>query len=282
MATGIRSPSVFFNNYTYQPRQKMLEDLLDNAIRQSGVVLKYIPRDNFVRDELFGDDPYKKFTKAINMAAYPKSVDNFEGQGDFLSKFGLNIQDQIVFTISVRMFTQMRYEKLLLEHDSYYQNEDRYDYAPSQFSSIILEDGNREGYYIDFAEPRAGDLLYFAMVDKIFEITHVEHENLFYNHGILLSYDLKCELFKYSNEEMETGYDYINSIETLLSTDRKDDNIIQEDGDALDLEDVGELTLEDDGFATEDKVSDNDTLQKNANEIVDFSEGSPFSETDRW
>ena len=88
----------YFTQYNYGREQDLVEDLIIESIKQTGYNLKYIPRTIVRNDPLFGEDTLSKFDEAIGIEMYIKSVEGFEGQGDFLSKFNLQIDDQITFT----------------------------------------------------------------------------------------------------------------------------------------------------------------------------------------
>ena len=106
-----------------------------------------------------------------------KSVDGFEGEGDLISKFGLEVRDQIVFSLARRAW---------------------------------------EGLDLG-VRPKEGDLVYFPLTSKLFQIMFVEHETPFYQTGALPTFDLTCELFVYSDEKMDTDVDEIDVIEQKQS-----------------------------------------------------------------
>ena len=106
-----------------------------------------------------------------------KSVDGFEGEGDLISKFGLEVRDQIVFSLARRAW---------------------------------------EGLDLG-VRPKEGDLVYFPLTSKLFQIMFVEHETPFYQNGALPTFDLTCELFVYSDEKIDTDVDDIDVIEQKQS-----------------------------------------------------------------
>jgi hypothetical protein len=108
---------------------------------------------------------------------YIKSVDGFEGEGDLMSKFGLEVRDQIVFSLARRAWER-------------------------------LDLGVR---------PKEGDLVFFPLTNKVFQIMFVEHETPFYQTGALPTFDITCELFVYSDEKMDTDIDAIDVIEQKQS-----------------------------------------------------------------
>jgi len=112
-------------------------------------------------------------------------VDGFQGEGDFLSRFGLQIRDQAVFTVAIRTF-----ERFVTRLDT---------------AKI---------------RPNEGDLVYLPLNNKFFKIMHVEHESVFYQTGSLQVFDLKCELFEYSNERFHTGIEEIDTHFENIDTDQ--------------------------------------------------------------
>ena len=143
----------------------------------------YIPRIGKDQDSIFNEtrDGYIKYPEAHMVEMYVKSVDGFEGEGDFLSKFGLEIRDSVTLTVARRS-----YESEVAR----YRSDNSVD-AP-------------------LTRPLEGDLIYLPLNNKIFEIKHVEHESIFYQMGSLQMYDLRAELFEYSGEVFKTGQDFID------------------------------------------------------------------------
>lgn len=270
------SPSPYFNFYDHERRQKMFEDIIINTIRMSGVNLKYIPREIFERDRIYGEDPYTRFEYAVNLEAYPKNVDTFDGAGNIFSKFDFEIKNQITFTIARKRWNQIRTEKFLTEDGFVLQTEDGNNLIPESSSGVLLEEGSAEGYSIQSEKPVPGDLIYFPMVNKLFEIADVKHEVMFYQHGKLMTYDLICEVFDYSHEVFETGVDEIDEIETMYQGDELNSLFLLEDGGLLLLEDGDRLIIEQE---IKDTVAINRLLQTEVDPFVDWKEKTPFTNT---
>ena len=203
--------NVFFNNYNYSNEQTLIDDLVIESIRMYGIDTYYLTRSLQAVDNILNEDDLSIFDTAYEMEMYVKSVDGFQGEGDFLSRFGLQIRDQVTFTVAIRTF-----ERNVTNIDP----------------SIL--------------RPKEGELVYFPMVNKFFKVTHVEHESVFYQSGALQVFDLQCELFEYSNERFQTGivdidefFDDINttsvtSLETLKTKDPIANNIdFEEEGDDI-------------------------------------------------
>jgi len=165
-----------FFKHTVKSEQGLLEDLTIETIKIYGHDVIYIPRTLVNKDFLFGEDTISNFEQGINMEMYISSVDGFEGEGDFASKFGIQIKDTVEFIVSKKVFNKY------LSHET------------------------------TINRPREGDLVYLPLSKGLFEIKFVEHENPFYQLGKLHSYKLSCELFDYSEEDFTTGFTDIDKI----------------------------------------------------------------------
>ena len=243
--------NLFFNNYAFSQEQNLIEDLIIESIQIYGYDCYYLPRTLVAEDTLFGEDTLSKFDNAYSLEMYVKSVDGFEGEGDFLSKFNIEIRDEMVLTVSQRRFGE--------EVDVFNTTE-------------------------DIGRPSEGDLIYFPLNNKIFEVKFVEHESIFYQMGSLQTYDLRCELFEYSHERLDTGINVIDSVETAFSGDMLDFQLLDEEGNELITEDG--FTLSQDGLAFRvedtDKAANNEQFSSNSIDFIDFSETNPFSEGGSW
>ena len=157
--------------------------------------------------------------------------------------------------------------------------------SPNKWSipDIVLETGTTgvNSYSITANRPQEGDLVFFPLVNKIFEIKFVEHEDIFYQTGRLQSYDLRCELFKYSSEQIRTGNTDIDSIETAGTLDTLLYELLLENGDNL-LEEGGDSMIQEYQLFTQDTGANNSFFQSEGESIIDFSERNPFSEVDRY
>lgn len=235
--------NVFFNNYDSFAEQTLIEDLIIESIRIYGHDLYYCPRTIVDKDEVFNEDRLSVYNNAYLIEMYIKNVEGFEGEGDFLSKFNIQIRDEITFSVAQRVFAD--------------------------------EISSPEITY----RPQEGDLIYFPLTSKVYVVKFVEHESVFYQMGELQTFDLRCELFEYSHENLNTGIPQIDDLEELYSK-----NIALSEG-SLDAnnnliidETNGRPIGSDDYDLSGDPFSDNDKYQSDANEFIDFSETDPFSE----
>jgi hypothetical protein len=284
----------YFNNFNYGREQDIVEDLTIECLKIYGYNVKYIPSVFVREDPLFGEDTLRKFDDAVDLEMYIKNVEGFEGEGDFLSKFNLEIRDQITLTVARKRFDQAKSEKLTTEVGYNILTEDADTNAPSRQylstayagDSIQLEEGGLEGYSITTNRPTEGDLIYFPLVKKLFEIKFVEHEQVFYQTGRLQTYDIRCELFEYSSEVIDTGISDIDGIEDRYSTDILAYEMLLEDDEKLLNEDGGTIMQE---YRVEDSqlTANNSYFQSNdpifsPSSVIDFSEKNPFGEVDRY
>ena len=281
----------YFNNFDYAREQDLVEDLTIESIKIYGHNVKYLPKTISGIDHLFGEDKLLKYETAADVEMYVKNVEGFEGEGEFMSKFGVQLNDQLTLTVARKRFDQIRTEKLTTEVGYNYLQESANTDAPSrQFltgnnhtESIILETGTTgvNAYSITANRPQEGDLVFFPLVNKIFEIKFVEHEDIFYQTGRLQSYDLRCELFKYSSEQIRTGNTEIDSTETAGTLDTLLYELLLEDGNKL-LEEEGDSIVQEYQLFTQDTGANNSFFQSEGESIIDFSERNPFSEVDRY
>jgi hypothetical protein len=214
--------NVFFSNYNYFNEQQLIDDLVIESIQMYGLDMVYLTRNLEAVDTILNEDDLSIFNAAYEMEMYVKSVDGFQGEGDFLSKFGLQIRDSAVFSLAIRTF-------------------ERY---------VTRKDPHK-------VRPNEGDLIFLPLNGKFFKIMHVEHESVFYQSGALQVYDLKCDLFEYSNERFETGREDIDSYFDDIKTEG-----------ISDLRDLKRA----------DPIARNEFFEDEGNDIIDFSEIDPFSE----
>ena len=164
--------------------QKFIENLVVESIEIYGQDIYYVPRTIVNKDSVFEEDSDGKFETAKAIRAYVNNVEGWEGQGELLSKFGIRIEDKTTFIFSREKFT---------EHVD---------------DSVTL---NVEG------RPNEGDLIWFPITKHLFEIKFVEVERPFYQLGRNYVWECQCELFEYSDEEINTGITELDAIETAFA-----------------------------------------------------------------
>ena len=169
--------NLYFNNFPANQitsEQLLVEDLVIEAMQIHGMDVYYMPRSSGdVVDMIYGEDPLKEYTSAYPLEMYLEDVTGMEGEGDFMSKFGLEIRDELSLLVSRRRFA----------------------------------------FTVNQTRPNEGDLIYVPLVQNFFEITFVEHENdqaMFYTLGRgrganVYVYALKLKQLVFSNELISTG-----------------------------------------------------------------------------
>ena len=276
--------NVYFDTGT-RPEQHLYEDLMIEQLKIYGQDVFYIPRTLVKEDNLFGEDTLSKFGDAYLIEMYFENVEGYEGEKEIMSKFGLQMNEDVTFVVARRRFEQ------LVSHDS----------------NLIVK-----------TRPNEGDLVYFPKVKKIFEITFVDHDDPFYQVHNVPAFKLKCKTFEYSSEDLDTGITEIDAIETANSLDQLVYQITMEQSssttynEGLELEDgTGNIDLEtaagtgtligenetggdqivletgdyiiQEGYVVDtiDENAMNDFFETQDDNIIDFTESNPFGDIGR-
>jgi len=179
-----------------QEEQNLQQSLVNEQLRMYGIDVYYIPR-TFIREAtIMREVTSSEFRSYFIIEAYLNNYDGYAGQGDIMTKFGIQVKDDVTLTIS-----RERYEDYI---------------APFLNSRMLylMNSPQDDGELITIQRPREGDLIYFPLGRRLFEIKFVEHEQPFYQLGTLYTYELQCELFEYEDEVLDTTIDEIDS--TLL------------------------------------------------------------------
>lgn len=272
----------YFNYFTFGREQDTAEDLIIESIKIHGLDVKYLPRTIIGPDALLGEDPLSKFDDAIDIEMYVKNTQNFEGEGDFLSKFNLEIRDSMTLVMARKRWEQVSNEKVLTEVGYNIQLEEANTGRWANSVALRLESGSIEGYQTSSSRPFEGDFIYFPLNKKLYEVKFVEHEQVFYQHGKLYTYELRCELVdRITGIDLATGNTEIDAIETRYSQDILAYQFLYEDGDTLQNED-GEYVLQEYRVEEKTKTANNEIYFQKSFEYIDFSERNPFSEVDRY
>jgi hypothetical protein len=273
--------SNYFQKYNTN-EQNLLEDLVVESIQVFGHENTYLPRTQNNVDNIFGEDPTSSFESAYPIEIYIKTTDGFEGEGAFVGRFGMEIREQITFSIAQRTWKGLG------------------------LSSRPLE----------------GDLIWFGLAKKMFEIQFVEHQAIFYQLGKLPVYDLSCEFFEYSSEDIDTGIAAIDAVEVenaysveypftsnsgvfttneiitgansyasgeILQIQTSDTGSVLKVSNLVGTFTNGETITGKTSAVTatigtlqnelaNDPQAKNEIFQTTANGIIDFTEGNPFSE----
>lgn len=213
--------SNYFENFENSSEQTLIEDLIVESIKIYGINVYYLSRKVGAEDKILNEDDLSEFNSAYLVETYIQSVDGFGGDGDFLSKFGLEIRDSMTLTIAQRTF------------------------------DIEV------GLYTEEIRPKEGDVIYFPLNGKFFEVQHVEHEAIFYQMGSLQTYDLRVELFEHSGETFNTGIEQIDA--------RYDKYNISSNTAVANIDSV-------------DSFADNDPFEQEGDLVLNFDENNPYGE----
>tara|TARA_R110000868_G_scaffold43748_3_gene146832 strand:- start:22656 stop:24035 length:1380 start_codon:yes stop_codon:yes gene_type:complete len=161
--------------------QSLVQDLINEQLRMYGVEIYYVPRQYITQKTVIKEVIQSKFETAYPLEAYVNTYEGYEGQGTILSKFGVQPLNDLTLTIS-----KERYEIYI---------------TPLIQNIPNIELPNR---------PKEGDLVYFPLGDRLFEIKFVEHEQPFYQLQKTYVYELKCELFRYEDEIVDTSIEELD------------------------------------------------------------------------
>lgn len=232
-----------FNFHENTLEQQLYEDLIIESIQMYGYDMMYIPRRVNSYNNVLNEDAASYYDKAYPLEMYIKSFDGFTGDGVFLSKFNVEVRNEITFTVAKRRY----------------------------ITAVGIDESS--------SRPKEGDLIWFKMDKKLFMIKRVEQYNVFYQTGSLQTWDIFCEPFEYSGEHLNTGISEVDGIEDNMSLNMSAGAILAEDGSML-LDEyrfpiIVDFDLEE---QSNDHLSDTFELNQESDEIIDFSEDNPFSE----
>lgn len=235
----------YFNNFQNSQEQILIEDLIIESIKIYGYDVYYCPRTLKNKDEIYGEDTVSEYNFAAPVEMYIKSYDAYEGDGTFLSKFNLEIRDQVTFSIARRTFHE--------------------------------EIGFLEG---GLDRPQEGDLIYSPLMNRLFVIKYVSNTPIFYQMGSLQLWDVVCESFEYSSERLNTGIPEIDEIERKYSLDMSIYGLLTQDGFIITDQDgydivQGQYSLD---VQSIDAYADNDEIELEGDSILDWTRIDPFSE----
>ena len=173
--------------------QNLVQDLINEQIKIYGVEVYYLPRKIFTTDNIIKEIQSSKFDDSFLIEMYINNYEGYAPDYDVMTKFGLQLKNEVSLTVSRERF------------------EDFISPFLEGMSSGIRE-GRITGYTFGdlISRPKEGDLIYFPLGERLFEIKRVEAEKPFYQLGRLYTYDLSCELFEYENELIDTSIDEVD------------------------------------------------------------------------
>ena len=162
--------------------QRLVQSLINEHLKIYGQEVTYIPRKFVNQSTIIEEVTSSKFDDNFAVEMYVNTYDGYSGAGDVLTKFGMSLRDEVELTVS-----KERFEEFI---------------APFMDASDDIDLSTR---------PREGDLIFFPLGQRLFEIKFVEHEDPFYQLGSTYVYKLKCELFEYEDEVIDTSLDIIDT-----------------------------------------------------------------------
>lgn len=226
--------------------QLLMEDLIIECLKIYGFDTYYMPRSTVYEDDVLNEDALNSYDHAYPLEMYMQNVEGFEGEGDLLTKFGVEIRDTATFIVARR-----------------------------RWDEVIARDGNAQLT----TRPAEGDVIYFPLTKSYFEIRRVETKDPFFQVGKLYVYKLQCELMQYSSERFNTGVNEIDEKAVERSLDVNEFNILLETGSRTMLEYITPSALISEAYqiASIDATAQNEIFKGDI-DILDFSERNPFGE----
>ena len=306
--------------------QSLYSDLIAEAIQIHGHDVFYIDRTIVAEDSVFGEDSLSVFKDAAKIEMYIENGEGgFAGEREIMNQFGLQDLSEATFVVNKIRFQELT-KQITIESGT----------DDEEGGSVLLEAGtlaltttDLEGsdFYIisetdatDSDRPFEGDAIYHPILKKMFQVNFVDHDEPFFQLDNNPVYKLRCRLFDYSSEELNTGIDTIDAIEDALSTstsefqftlesntasvnavqlegnigriihqNETDELVAHEDSDMTTsagslLSETGEFLIQESyilGDMVSDKSSQNELFDTLDDTVIDFSESNPFGDVGR-
>ena len=303
--------------------QSLYSNLVAEAIQIYGHDVFYIDRTIVAEDSVFGEDSLSVFRDAAKIEMYIENGDGgFAGEKEIMNQFGLQNLSEATFVVNKIRFQELT-KQITIESGT----------DSEEGGSVLLEAGtlaaistDLEGsdFYIlsetdatDSDRPYEGDAIYHPILKKMFQVNFVDHDEPFFQLDNNPVYKLRCRLFDYSSEELNTGVDTIDAIEDALTVassefqftlesntatvnavqlepnigriiheNETDELVAQEDSDMTTtagslLSETGEYLIQESyiiGDMVSDKSSQNELFDSADDTIIDFSESNPFGD----
>ena len=167
--------------------QSLVQDLINEQLKIYGIEIYYLPRQFVTEKTVMREVIESEFNNAYPIEAYLENVEGYSNDPTILSKFGIQALNEVTLTISRERFKNYIFPLI------------------QGITDIKLP-----------TRPKEGDLIYFPLGKRLFEIKYVEHEKPFYQLQGLYTYQLRCELFQYEDEVIDTN---IEDIDNIISGD---------------------------------------------------------------
>ena len=171
--------NIYFSE-SVRSEQTLYENIIIESLKMYGQDVYYLPRTIVNENQVLGEDVPSQFSNSYKIEMYIENTEGFDGEGDLFTKFGVEIRDEATFVVSRR----------------------RWNHTVGSVNNEIT--GER---------PREGDIIYLSLSNSMFEVMHVEHEQPFYQLANLPTFKMRCQLFEYSGEDLDTGVAAIDGVE---------------------------------------------------------------------
>lgn len=243
----------YINHVSVGSEQRLLKDIITEAIKIYGIDIYYLPRTIVKENLLYNEDTMSEYNEAFMLEVYLKNFMSYGGNPPILSKFGISLSDQMILSVST-----LRFEE---------------EITPKT----------------EQKRPNEGDLIYFPQDGKIFRIMYVNKREFFYPLGTLPTWELTVEIFEYSNETFNTGIEEIDSLSRKINTNILNHALKTDAGEYL-LTDTG-LYITQESFEFDDilKVADNKIIQEGeenypigSDDLILFDESNPFAQGNKY
>jgi hypothetical protein len=267
--------------------QSLYANLIAEAIQIHGHDVYYLDRTLVAEDTVLGEDALSKFNTQVPIEMYMEDSDGgYAGEQEVMTQFGLGNLSEATFVVSKTRF-QEKTKQIQIEEGT----------DSTSSGSILLESGTiltskleGEVFYIvnetdatDVDRPLEGDAIYHPTLKKLFQINFVDHDDPFHQLDTNPVYKMRCRLFDYGSESLDTGITDIDAIEDSLSIASSNHQLTLEDETGSILLETGgdEYIIQEDyivGDGVTDKTAQNELFETLDDTVLDFSESNPFGD----
>lgn len=173
--------------------QYLVQDLINEQLKMYGIDIYYLPRKFIRSDNILNEVETSKFDDNYILEAYLENYEGYAPGSDLMTKFGLRLKNEINLIIS-----RERFEEFIV--------------PLMEGRQLAIDNGLITDYDLELStRPKEGDLIYFPLGERLFEIKKVEFEKPFYQLGKNYVYELQCELYEYENEDIDTSIEEIDT-----------------------------------------------------------------------
>lgn len=246
---GMKTSPYFADHLGVGVEQDLYNDLIIETIQVAGQTMLYVPRREYNRDEILTEDSTEYFDTTYEIEMYLQNVEGFQGMGSLVQNFVPMLKDQVTL-----QFSMDRFEEEVLANEAWTER-----------------------------RPREGDLVWFPLQEKLFQITFVDKYQMLYPAGRLYLWTITCELFTYASEKFTTGVSQIDDkygVAGGISQDIYDYALKTPSGEVLTDHSGDPITMDYYQHGDVDPTDQSDEIEEEADTFMDFSESDPFSEGD--